>query len=132
MAFLDLAVAILQQIGAVAVQDARFAGIQRGAMLIALKPLATGFDAVNGDIGIVEEGMKQADGVGAAAQSGDQRVRQPAFGFHHLLFRLRADHRLEVAHHSRIRVRAGHRADAVERVGDVRHPIAQRLVHGVF
>ena len=39
---------------------------------------------------------------------------------------------LEIAHHGRIRMRAGDRADAVERVGDVGDPVAQRLVHGVF
>ena len=45
MAFHDLAVAVLQQIGAVAVQHAGRAGGQRGAMLLALEPLAAGFDA---------------------------------------------------------------------------------------
>ncbi len=76
--------------------------------------------------------MEQADGVGAAADAGDERVRQAAFGLQHLLAGLAADHRLEVAHHGRIGVRARDRADAVEGVVDVGDPVAQRLVHGVL
>ena len=45
---------------------------------------------------------------------------------------LLADDRLEVADHRRIGVRAGHGADAIERVADVGHPVAQRVVHRVL
>ena len=76
--------------------------------------------------------MKQAHRVRAAADAGDQRVGQTAFRLLHLRTRLDADDRLEVAHHHRIGMRAGDRADAVERVGDVGHPVAQRLVHRVL
>ena len=55
--------------------------------------------------------MEQADGVGAAADAGDQRVGQAAFGFQHLFARFFADDRLKVAHHGRIGVRAGDGAD---------------------
>ena len=47
--------------------------------------------------------MEQPHGVGAAADAGDQRIRQAAFGLLHLLARLVADHALEVAHHRRDR-----------------------------
>ena len=50
----------------------------------------------------------------------------------HLLARLVADDRLEVAHHRRIGMRARDRADAIERVGDIGDPVAQRLVHRVL
>ena len=50
----------------------------------------------------------------------------------HLLAGLVADHALEVAHHHRIGMRAGDGADAVERVGDIGDPVAQRLVHRVL
>ncbi len=76
--------------------------------------------------------MEEAHGVRAAADAGDQHVGQPALGLLHLLARFLADDRLEVAHHRRIGVRARHRADAVERVADVRDPVAQRLVHRVL
>ena len=76
--------------------------------------------------------MKEAHGIGAAADAGDQRIGKPAFGSLHLLARLAADDRLEVAHHRRIRMRPGDRADAVERIADIGHPIAQRFVHGIL
>ena len=76
--------------------------------------------------------MEQAHGVGAAADAGDQRIRQPAFGLQHLLARLAADDRLEIAHHGRIGMRAGHRADAIERVVHIGDPIAQCLVHRIL
>jgi hypothetical protein len=46
--------------------------------------VAGGLDAVDLDAGIVEEGVEQAHGVGAAADAGDQRIRQTAFGLLHL------------------------------------------------
>ena len=76
--------------------------------------------------------MEQADGVGPAADAGDQRVRQPALHCHDLLARLPADHRLEVADQLRIGVRAGGGADQVVGRLDIGHPVAERLVHGVL
>ena len=101
-------------------------------MLAARKAVAGRFDAVDFDRAIVEERMEQAHGIGAAADAGDQRIRQAAFGGLHLLAGFAADDALEIAHHGRIRMRAGHRADAIESVGDVGDPVAQRLVHGIF
>ena len=40
--------------------------------------------------------------------------------------------RLEIAHHRRVGVRPRHRADHVERVVDMRDPVAQRVVHRVL
>jgi hypothetical protein len=86
MAVLDLAVIVLQQIGAVAVQDARRPRSARRNVprLQPLPPASTPYDL---HVLVVEERMEQADGVRAAADGGDQGVRQPAFGFHHLFFR---------------------------------------------
>ena len=76
--------------------------------------------------------MEQADGVGAAADSGDDGVGQPAFLFEDLRARLDADHRLEVAHQFRVGMRPGRGADHVIGVLDIGHPVAQRLVHRVL
>ncbi len=76
--------------------------------------------------------MEQADGVGAAADTGEQRIRQPAFKLHHLLAGFLADHALEIAHHGRIGMRPGGGADAVKSVVDIGDPVAQSLVHGVL
>ncbi|EGE58214.1 hypothetical protein RHECNPAF_334005 [Rhizobium etli CNPAF512] len=132
MAFLDLAITILKQIGAVAVQDARRTSGDRRAMFVALQALAAGFDANDLHRGIVEEGVEDADRIRAAADGSDNEIRQTAFGRQHLLFRLRADHRLEIADHLRIGMRAGRRADEIIGVLDIGDPVAQRLVHGVL
>ena len=133
MAFEDLAVVVLQQIGAVAVEHARAAAVHRGGVAVRhVEAVAGGLDAVDLDVGVVEEGMEEADGVGAAADAGDDGVGQAAFLLHDLLARLGADHRLEVAHHLRIGVRAGGGADQVVGRLDIGHPVAQRLVHGVL
>ena len=131
MRVLDLAVIVHQEIGAVAMQHARPAAGDRRRMQLR-QPVARGLDAENLDAGIVEERMKQSHRVGAAADAGDQRIRQAAFGFLHLRAGLGADHRLEIAHHRRIGMRARDGADAVIGVVDVGDPVAQRLVHRVL
>ena len=57
---------------------------------------------------------------------------QPADLLEHLLPRLAADHRLELADHQRIRMRAERRAEQVVGVGDVGDPVAHRLVDRVL
>ncbi len=128
----DLAVFVLQEEGAVAVQHARGAAGHAGGVLAGVDAVAGRFDADDLHALVIEERVEQADGVGAAADAGDQRVGQAAFLLHDLLAHFVADHRLEVADHGRVGVRAGGGADQVEGVVDVRHPVAQRLVHGVL
>ncbi len=128
----DLAILVLQQEGAIAVQHARRAAGHAGGVLAAVEAVAGGLDADDLHAGIVEEGVEQADGVGAAADAGHQRVGQAAFLLQDLFAHFVADHRLEVADHGRVGVRAGGGADQVEGVVDVGHPVAQRLVHGVL
>src|SRR3546814_10687896 len=68
--------------------------------MLALQSFARRFDADHLDLRIVQEGVEQADGVGAAADRRDQHVGQAAFQFQYLLARLPADDRLEIAHRS--------------------------------
>ena len=100
--------------------------------VVHVEAVAGRLDAVDGNALVVEERVEQADGVGAAADAGHQRVGQAALGLLHLLAHLAADHALEVAHHGRIGMRAGGRADDVVGVVHVGDPVAQRLVHGVL
>ena len=127
-----LAVVVLQQIAQAAVQHAGRAGAQRGAVVAALEPVARGLDPDQLHLGVVEEGGEDADRVGAAADAGDDGARQPAEALEHLLPRLAADHRLEVAHHPGIGIGADDRADDVVRGGDVGDPVAERLVGRVL
>src|ERR1019366_2307324 len=75
MSFLDLPVGVHQQIGAVAMQHAGPAAGERGGVLF-VEAKTRRLDAINLHGLIVEEGMKKADGVGAAPYTGKQRIRQ--------------------------------------------------------
>lgn len=77
----DLAVLVLEQIGAVAVQDAGRAAGQAGGMLAGLDAVPGGLDADHRHIGIVEERMEQPDRVRSAAHRGDQQVGQAPSAF---------------------------------------------------
>ncbi len=105
-------------------------------MLAACRPVSTpfaaGFEAVEAYPLVGDEGVEDADGVGAAADAGADRVRQLAGQLQALLPRLDADPPGEVAHHGRERVRAGDRTEQVVGGLDVGDPVAQRLVDGVL
>ena len=60
-------------------QHARPAGVMRRRVLAGRDAVAAGLDADDPHVAVVEEGVEQADGVGAAADAGDQRVGQAAF-----------------------------------------------------
>ena len=78
----DLAVGVLQQVGAVAVQHARRAAGHAGGVLAGVDAVTGGLDADDLYAFIVEEWVEQADGVGAAADAGDQRVGQAVLLLH--------------------------------------------------
>ena len=82
------------------------------------------FHAENLDLLIVEEGMEQAHGVGAAADGRNQAVGQTPFGLVHLLAGFPANDALEIAHHGRVWVRPRDSSDAVERRFHIGDPVA--------
>ena len=81
----DLAVGVLQQIGAVAVQHAGAAAGQAGAMLHpVIDALAARLDPDDAHRRVVEEREEQPHRVRPAADGGDDRVGQAAFALLHL------------------------------------------------
>jgi hypothetical protein len=72
--------------------------------------------------------VKQSDRIGAAADAGDDHIRQRAGVLEHLRARLAADDRLQLAHQVGIGMAADRRAEQVVGVGRIGHPVAQRLV----
>ena len=89
MAVLDLAVAVLEKISPIAVQHARPPGGQRGAMLAGLDSVTGRLDADHPHARLVEEGVKQSDGVRATANTCDERIRKTALRVDDLLARSR-------------------------------------------
>ena len=117
----DLAVLVLQQIGAVAVQNAGFAAVERGGVHPGLDAVPGGLDTDHRDRGLVEKWMEKAHRVGAAADAGNERIGEAVFRLQHLLAGLAPDDRLEIAHHCRVGVGPRDGADHVKRVVDMRH-----------
>src|SRR5690606_16509641 len=134
----DLAVVVLQDVGAVAVQHAGAALLQRGRVLAGVQPLAGGLDADQARVLVGDVGMEDAHGVAATAHAGHHRVRLLAGAagrleqLGHLLQAFLADDALEVAHHHGVGVRTGHGTDDVEGVVDVGHPVAHGLVERIL
>src|SRR5882672_12733305 len=105
MRLLDLAMCILQQHGIASLQHAGPPERERSAVIAELEAAAARFDAENLDARVRNERMKHADRIRAAADTGDDGVRQFPDLCQRLRARLAADDRLQLAHEIRIRMR---------------------------
>src|SRR5579862_5482164 len=95
----DLAVIVLQQIAAGALQNSGSSPGETGRMLAQLRAMPAGFDADEANIRIGNESVEDADRVAAAADAGDDRIRRAAFLLHDLCTGFKTDHTMEIAHH---------------------------------
>jgi hypothetical protein len=87
---LDLTVVVHQEISAVAVKHTGASARDRCGMQLR-KPMPGRFHAENLDRGVIQERVKQAHCIGAAADASDQRIRQTPFSILNLLTGLVAD-----------------------------------------
>src|SRR5437764_1311807 len=94
--------------------------------------MARSLDAEDFDRGIVEEGMKQAHRIGAAADAGNKRIGNPASAPFLLPARSVAITQLEIATILGKGIRPRDSPVAMEVVGDFGAPAAQGLVHPAF
>jgi len=129
---LNLAVFILHQVGVHAEEDPLGAMAQRRAMFATFDAVATGLDTDQAHAGIINEIGKHADGIGAAADTGDDRIGQPVLGSLQLHLGFFADHALELAHYGREGVGTGGSSQHVVGIFVVGGPVAQRLVTGIL
>src|SRR3954447_20337952 len=97
MRFGDLPVVILEHERARAMQHTLTPAGDRGRVLLARDPEATGLDATKTHARIVEESGEHADRVRPAADARDDHVRKTPRAFEVLCARLAADHRLQLA-----------------------------------
>ena len=84
-------------------------------------------DAHEANALVVDEAGEDPDRVRPASHARDDRVGEPALRVEHLLSRLAADHRLELADELGVRRRPDAGADHVVGRLDVRDPVADRL-----
>ena len=83
-------------------------------------------------IGVGQELVKRANGVGAAADAGDDDIWVVADLLGELASGLDGDDAVEIANHGGIGMGAERRAKDVERGADVGDPVAHGLVDGVL
>ena len=126
-----LAVVVLHHVAVAAVEDAGLAVAERGGVVAGFRAAAAGFDADERDLFVLDERIEHAGRVAAAADAGDDRIRQAAELLARLLDGFAADDRLEIADDPRERMRADDGAEDVVRRLDARHPVAHRFVDGV-
>src|SRR5712671_1245595 len=126
----DLTVAILQDVGVCALQDAwarariTLLRTQARSVLAKFTPTAAGFDADHFYIDVAQEGVEKADGVGAATDAGKEMRGQALFCGKNLLASLAANDGLKITHHGRIRMRAEHRAKQIVRGAHIGDPVS--------
>src|SRR5262249_33743076 len=105
----DLAVIVLKEIAALAVQTAEPSADYCRRRLAGLDDRPAGLNADDFDIAIIEEWMEQPHRIRAAANAGNERIRQTALALQNLRARLFADHRLKLTYHLRVGMRASDR-----------------------
>src|SRR5205807_4005239 len=93
---------------------------------------AAGFDTNHFHVRIAEKFVKQADGIRAAANTGEKIRGQALLRSKYLLARFAANHRLKIPDHRGIRMCAQNRSEQIVRASHVGDPIAHRFVDGIF
>ena len=138
MGFSDLAVVVLQHIGAVAVQHTRSSLLDAGGVFATLQTLASRFHPDQTGCIVLDVGVEDAHGIRATAHAGDHGIRLRAGAasglehFRHLHQTFVANHALKIPHHHWIGVWPGYGADDVERVVHVGNPVAHGFVECIL
>ena len=114
---LDVAVRVLQHVGAGSLEYAFTAAREARGVTSGRDLVPAGFDAHQPHVGIVNERIEDADGVAAATDAGNDGIGQPSGLVEHLSASFAPDHRLELSHHEGIGMRTQHRAEQVVGVG---------------
>ena len=97
-------------------------------MLFGHDALATGLNSQHSHRRIVQEWVEQSDGVGSAADAGNEQVWQTILALKDLGTGLVSYDPVKIANHDRVGVGAIGRAQDVVGRTDVRHPVAHGLI----
>src|SRR6267378_5655143 len=132
MGQLDLALFVGEQKSFRPLQNAEAPALKTGGVFSAANAFATSFNSDHSNMSIVQKRMEQANGVAAAADTGDEQIRQTTFAFENLMARLNANDALKIAHHHGVRMGTEDRAQYIMSGAHVRDPIAHRFVDRFF
>src|SRR5206468_804954 len=128
MGQLDLALFVGEQKSFRPLQNAEAPALKTGGVFSAANAFATSFNSDHSNMSIVQKRMEQANGVAAAADTGDEQIWQTTFAFENLMARLNANDALKIADHHGVRVGAENRAQYIMSGAHVRDPVAHRFV----
>src|SRR6266404_1976330 len=128
MGQLDLALFVGEQKSFRPLQNAEAPALKTGGVFSAANAFATSFNSDHSNMSIVQKRMEQANGVAAAADTGDEQIRQTTFAFENLMARLNANDSLKIADHHGVRMGAENRAQYIMSGAHVRDPVAHRFV----
>src|SRR5207247_7156515 len=109
-------------------QNAEAPALKTGGLFSAANAFATSVNTDHSNMSVVQKRMEQANGVAAAADTGDEQIWQTTFAFENLMARLNANDALKIADHHGVRVGAENRAQYIMSGAHVRDPVAQRFV----
>src|SRR5579872_104715 len=93
---------------------------------------ASGLDSDQLHSFVFNELIKNADGVRAAPNTGDDASRQLAFSFKNLRACFFPGYLVKIAHHGWIRMRSQYTAEKIMSCASVGYPIAHGLIDRVF
>src|SRR5438132_11547043 len=128
----DLSMIVLKDIRVGALQNAGRAASEACGMVAQGCPSSTSLDSDQLDLLVLQELVKDTNGVGAAADTGDHCGWKLAFSFKNLRAGLAANHGMKIAHHGGIRMSAQNAAEQVMGVADIGDPITHGFVDGVL
>src|SRR6266404_3483571 len=117
----NLAIAVLQDVGVCALQDAgtracvALLRAQARGVLAEFTPATAGFNADHFYIGIAQKSVEKPDSVRAATDASEKMRRQTLFRGENLLAGLTANDGLKITHHSGIGMRAKHGPEQIVR-----------------
>ncbi len=97
-------------------------------MSFGLNAFSPGLDPQHGHPGVLQEGIKQSDGIGSPPYTGDEQIRKGFFLLKNLAPCFVPDDALEIPDHERVGVGAVGRAEDVMRGSDMSDPIAHGLI----
>jgi len=132
MGGMNLAVGVLQQVHVAAVKHTPGAQSQGGGMAGCVDSVPRRLHADQSHLPVFQKLVEQPDGVAASIDAGHAKIRQASLLVEDLTFRLPADHPLEIPHDRGVGMGSHGGAEDVVGALQIRDPITEGLVDGVF
>ena len=132
MGRLGLAVLVLENEGAHAMQHADLSCRDSRGMPLRLNALSASLESVERDVGVGNEIGEDAERIRTTTNTCRHCIGQSAVAIKKLSARLGTDHPLELSDHHREGMWTRHRADYIVGVVDRGDPVTHGVVHGVL